>query len=123
MATKKPPKDPARQNPARPERQGDVELLDRPITKKPRRYHVVFHNDDYTTMEFVVHVLMKLFHKSETEATAIMLHIHHKGRGIAGTYTRDVAESKATQTVDYAKENGHPLQVTAEPGEEGEDGD
>ncbi len=105
------------------ERDEGLAVADRPATKRPRRYQVVFHNDDYTTMEFVVHVLMKFFHKSETEATQIMLHVHLKGFGVVGLYTRDVAESKASQVMDYAKEHGHPLKCTAEPEdfEEGSD--
>ena len=95
--------------------QGDVELVERPKTKEPRRFHVVLHNDDYTTMEFVVHVLIKFFHKSETEATQIMLQVHHRGYGIVGAYTRDVAETKAQQVMEYAKQYGHPLKCTAEP--------
>jgi ATP-dependent Clp protease adaptor protein ClpS len=107
----------------RPKEEDDLQVLERQKTKRPRRYNVVFHNDDYTTMEFVVHVLMKFFHKSETEATQIMLQVHHKGYGIVGTYTRDVAETKATQVMDYAKQHGHPLRCTAEPEGFGEDGD
>lgn len=98
-----------------PEHEDDLAVVERPKTKKPRRYQVVLHNDDYTTMEFVVHVLMKFFHKSETEATQIMLHVHHRGYGVVGLFTRDVAESKAAQVMDYAKEHGHPLKCTAEP--------
>lgn len=107
MASKKPNQS--------PEHEGDLAVEEQKKTKRPRRYQVVFHNDDYTTMEFVVHVLMKFFHKSETEATQIMLQVHHRGFGIVGLYTRDVAESKADQVTDYAKEHGHPLKVTAEP--------
>jgi ATP-dependent Clp protease adaptor protein ClpS len=83
--------------------------------EKVRRWKVVFHNDDYTTMEFVVEVLMKFFHKSETEATHIMLSVHHRGYGVAGQYTKDVAETKVAQVSDYARENGMPLRLTAEP--------
>jgi ATP-dependent Clp protease adaptor protein ClpS len=83
--------------------------------EKVRRWKVVFHNDDYTTMDFVVEVLMKFFHKSETEATHIMLSVHHKGFGVAGLYTKDVAETKVAQVSDYARENGMPLRLTAEP--------
>jgi ATP-dependent Clp protease adaptor protein ClpS len=107
MATKKPAQ--------RPEHDDGLAIAERMKTERPRRYHVVFHNDDYTTMEFVVYVLIKFFHKSETEATQIMLHVHHKGYGIVGVYTRDVAETKAAQVMDYAKEHGHPLRCTAEP--------
>lgn len=93
----------------------DLAVKERAVTKKPRPYQVVLHNDDYTTMEFVVHVLEKFFHKSETEATQIMLQVHHKGYGVVGLYTRDVAESKAAQVVEHAQKHGHPLRCTAEP--------
>ncbi len=107
MATKRPNQS--------PEHDEDLAVVEKPKVKRPRRYHAVLHNDDYTTMEFVVHVLIKFFHKSETEATQIMLHVHHKGYGIVGLFARDVAESKAAQVMDYAKEHGHPLRCTAEP--------
>jgi ATP-dependent Clp protease adaptor protein ClpS len=93
----------------------ELDVATRPKTEKPRKYVVVLHNDDYTTMEFVVHVLEKFFHMGETEATRVMLHVHHKGYGIVGTFSRDVAETKASQVTAYAKEHGHPLMVTAEP--------
>ena len=99
----------------RPDKQGDVAIVERTNTKKPRRYQVVLHNDDYTTMEFVVHVLQKFFHKTETEANQIMLHVHLKGHGVVGFFTRDVAETKAAQVMDHAKQHGHPLKCTAEP--------
>ncbi|NUP04699.1 MAG: ATP-dependent Clp protease adapter ClpS [Polyangiaceae bacterium] len=97
------------------EKEGSVETKKREKAEKARRFRVLFHNDDYTTMEFVVRVLMKFFHKSETEATQIMLSVHHKGHGVAGVYPRDVAETKVAQVMDYAKEHGMPLLVTAEP--------
>jgi ATP-dependent Clp protease adaptor protein ClpS len=96
---------------------GTTEELDvkvRPKSVTPRRYKVVFHNDDYTTMEFVVVALMQFFHKSETEATYIMLTVHKKGSGIAGVYTRDVAETKVQKVTEFARDNGMPLLVTAE---------
>ena len=98
-----------------PRREEGLLLDRRPKTKKPQMYAVVFHNDDYTTQEFVVHVLMKYFHKDETEATHIMLSVHKKGKGIAGVYTYDIAETKVTSVISYARENGHPLKVTMEP--------
>ncbi len=76
---------------------------------------MVFHNDDYTTMEFVTLVLRVFFHKSEAEATHIMLTVHKKGSGVAGVYTRDVAETKVREVTRYARDHGMPLLVTAEP--------
>jgi ATP-dependent Clp protease adaptor protein ClpS len=97
------------------DQEGDLATKRKAKLEKIRRFKVVFHNDDFTTMEFVVLVLMKFFHKSETEATHIMLSIHHKGHGIAGVYTKDVAETKVAQVQDYAKEAGMPLRLTTEP--------
>ncbi len=98
-----------------PEREGELAIATKPKVEKPRRYKVVLHNDDFTTMEFVVLVLMRFFHKSETEATHIMLAVHHKGSGVCGYYTRDVAETKVSEVTDYAREQGMPLKITAEP--------
>jgi ATP-dependent Clp protease adaptor protein ClpS len=103
------------------EREDELAVAERPKVARPRRYVVVFHNDDYTTQEFVVHVLQKFFHMDETEATQVMLHVHHRGYGIVGVFTRDVAETKASQVMHYAKEHGHPLKCTAEPEGFGED--
>jgi ATP-dependent Clp protease adaptor protein ClpS len=97
------------------EKEGSVDTKNREKVEKARRFRVLFHNDDYTTMEFVVRVLMKFFHRTETEATQIMLSVHHKGHGVAGIYPRDVAETKVSQVMDYAREHGMPLMVTAEP--------
>ncbi|HEV3075495.1 MAG TPA: ATP-dependent Clp protease adaptor ClpS [Thermoanaerobaculia bacterium] len=88
------------------------------VTRRPRRaprYQVVMHNDDYTTMEFVVAMLMKHFHKPPAEALHIMLQVHHKGAGIAGIYTRDVAETKVAEVIDEARQEGMPLLLTVEP--------
>jgi len=94
-----------------------VDVEHEQVPKRPVRYNVVLFNDDYTTMEFVVESLMQFFAKSEVEATRIMLEVHHKGRGVAGTYVRDIAESKADQVESHARTNGHPLKCTAEPAE------
>ena len=88
--------------------------LTRVRTKKPSMYKVLMLNDDYTPMEFVVDVLQHIFQKNREEATKIMLHVHQKGVGICGVYTYEVAETKVTQTVDYARKNQHPLQCTLE---------
>jgi len=87
----------------------------RPQIKKPQLYKVILLNDDYTPMEFVVRVLERFFHKNREEATHIMLHVHQKGLGICGVFTREVAETKVRQVMLYAAENQHPLQCTMEP--------
>jgi ATP-dependent Clp protease adaptor protein ClpS len=93
----------------------DVDVEDKPISTTPRRFKVIFHNDDYTTQEFVIYALIRFFHKSEAEARHIMLTVHHKGAAVAGVYTKDVAETKAQQVMDVARENGMPLLLTTEP--------
>jgi len=108
------PKDPGGVPPEH-EHGDDVELEDKPISANPRRYRVIFHNDDYTTQEFVVHVLERFFHKSEAEARHIMLTVHFKGAAVAGVYTKDIAETKAQQVMDLAREHGMPLLITTEP--------
>lgn len=84
-------------------------------TKKPRMYKVLMHNDDYTTMEFVVHVLTEIFRHNRTMATQIMLHVHTKGVGVCGTYTHDIAETKVAKVRASAESAGMPLKCTMEP--------
>ena len=86
----------------------------RPKTKKPSLYKVLLLNDDYTPMEFVVQVLKRYFGKSQEEATRIMLHVHHKGVGICGVFTYEIAETKVTQVMDFSRQHDHPLQCTME---------
>lgn len=105
------PGDPSRE----PGGEEEIDLEDEPVASSPRRYKVIFHNDDYTTMEFVVDVLKRFFHKTDTEAVHIMLTVHKTGAAVAGVYTRDVAETKASQVMAYARENGMPLLLTTEP--------
>jgi ATP-dependent Clp protease adaptor protein ClpS len=93
----------------------EVDVEERKKTSAPKRFKVIFHNDDYTTMEYVVEVLRRFFHKNETEALHIMLTVHKKGKGIAGVYSRDVAETKVNEVMLDARERGHPLLVTCEP--------
>jgi len=86
----------------------------KPQTKKPNFYRVLILNDDYTPMEFVVHVLEKFFGKDHEAATRIMLHVHHHGIGECGVYTYEVAETKVTQVMDFARKHQHPLQCVME---------
>mgnify|MGYP005839193125 CR=1 FL=1 len=82
--------------------------------EEPPMYRVLIHNDDYTTMEFVVEVLMYVFNKSVEDATRIMLNVHQVGIGVCGVYTYDVAETKVSTVEALARENGHPLKCTME---------
>ena len=91
-----------------------VVVKSKPKTKKPSLYKVLLLNDDYTPMEFVVHVLERFFSKNRDEATRIMLHVHRRGVGVCGVYTYEVAETKVTQVVDFARRHEHPLQCTLE---------
>ncbi|MDY7232043.1 ATP-dependent Clp protease adaptor ClpS [Hyalangium rubrum] len=85
--------------------------------KKPTLYKVLLHNDNYTTREFVVAVLKEVFHKSETDAVQIMLHVHINGIGVAGVYTFEVAETKIKIVEAAAQDNGFPLRLSMEPEE------
>ena len=84
------------------------------VLDEPPMYRVVLHNDDYTTMEFVVHILKTIFHKSEQESERIMLDVHKKGRGVCGVYTREIAQTKVEQVKTLAKQNQFPLLATYE---------
>jgi ATP-dependent Clp protease adaptor protein ClpS len=90
-------------------------VRERKKTQRPRPWKVLLHNDDFTTMEFVIHILITYFRKTETEATYIMLQVHRKGTGTAGVYPRDVAETKVREVTDEAREHQMPLKVTTEP--------
>jgi ATP-dependent Clp protease adaptor protein ClpS len=86
----------------------------KPQTKRPNLYRVLLLNDDYTPMEFVVHVLERFFNKDREAATRIMLHVHHHGIGECGVFTYEVAETKVTQVMDFARKHQHPLQCVME---------
>lgn len=83
-------------------------------TAPPKRYGVFLLNDDYTTMDFVVEVLSEVFMLGEEQAVAVMLLVHHEGKGLCGTYTRDIAQTKQLQVMQRAKAAGYPLQCTVE---------
>jgi ATP-dependent Clp protease adaptor protein ClpS len=89
-------------------------LKTRTKTQKPPMYKVLLLNDDYTPMEFVVHVVEKFFSKNRQEATDIMLHVHRRGVGVCGSFTREIAETKVAQVMDFARANEQPLQCTME---------
>lgn len=91
-----------------------VMLKARPKTRRPSMYKVLLLNDDFTPMDFVVHILEKFFSKTRAEATDIMLHVHRRGVGICGIYTYEIAETKVTQVMDYARAREQPLQCTME---------
>lgn len=97
--------------------QSGVATIKKIKLQPPRMHKVIMHNDDYTTMEFVIHVLEKYFNKNTTEAHAIMLEVHTRGFGICGLFTFEVAESKVAKVIKYARENGHPLKCSTEPAE------
>jgi ATP-dependent Clp protease adaptor protein ClpS len=98
-----------------PREQGAVLEKAAPKTDKPRLYKVVLHNDDYTTMEFVIHILESVFSKSPAEAYRVMMHVHTRGVGVAGIYSHEVAETKVALTHEHAREAGHPLRCSMEP--------
>ncbi len=83
-------------------------------TKKPDLYKVLLLNDDYTPMEFVIYILERVFNKRQEDATRIMLHVHQNGVGVCGVFTYEVAETKVTQVMDFARQHEHPLQCTME---------
>ncbi len=100
------------------EGEGGTRVITRPKPverlKHPRRFKVLLHNDDYTTMEFVVWVLQSVFHHDETTATEIMLHVHHNGIGVAGVYAYDIAETRVKQVEALAREHEFPLRSSME---------
>jgi ATP-dependent Clp protease adaptor protein ClpS len=95
---------------------GETDLLtrDEEKLKEPKDYMVILLNDNYTTKRFVVEILKLVFHKNPEEATRIMLNVHHKGRGVVGVYTWDIAQTKANQVHAIAKEHEYPLRCIVE---------
>ena len=98
-----------------PEREEGLAVRERPKTRKPSLYRVLLHNDDYTSMEFVVESLIQYFDKTATEALRIMLLVHQSGIGVAGVYTRDEAETRIERVTAAARDEGYPLQLSMEP--------
>ena len=94
-------------------REENTQIADR--LQRPRKYKVIMLNDDYTPMNFVVHVLEQIFFRTPAESTRIMLRIHRQGLGVAGVYSREIAETKRNQTIQIARERGYPLMLETEP--------
>ncbi len=88
-----------------------------PKLKEPSMYYVILLNDDFTPMEFVVEILLRLFAKDKVQATKIMLQVHHNGKGVCGKYTGEIAETKVSQVNEYSRENSHPLMAIMEKSE------
>ena len=105
------------------DKKGGIDVIDRPPEKKkqppkpPRKVKVIYHNDDFTPMEFVSWTLIAYFNKSEPEANSIMLEVHKLGAAVAGIYDYQIAESKVAEVMELAKENDYPLKITGEPTE------
>ena len=89
--------------------------------KKPKNYKVVMYNDDYTTMEFVINILVSVFNKKIVEAEKIMLDVHERGKGVAGIYSRDIALTKVSTAMSMAKKEGFPFKLTVEEAQKNED--
>jgi ATP-dependent Clp protease adaptor protein ClpS len=98
----------------RTQHEGETETVTRTRVERPRPYRVLLHNDDYTPMDFVVEILRDVFHKDETEAVRVMLHVHKRGVGVAGVYPYQVAETKVGKVHDRARSEGHPLKCSLE---------
>lgn len=94
---------------------GDVDVKEKTRARRPTKYKVILHNDDYTTQEWVVHVLRDIFHKEHVEAVHIMLTVHHTGLAVVGIYARDVAESLTEKVTAASRAAGFPLRITCEP--------
>jgi ATP-dependent Clp protease adaptor protein ClpS len=104
--------------PKKPESDTDADVAVQegpPDVAIPRKYKVIIHNDDYTTMDFVVDVLKRFFAKVQEEAVQIMLAVHEQGRGVCGVYTYEIAETKVAQVHEYARYSGYPLKCSMEP--------
>ncbi len=97
------------------EDEGGTSTIIKPKIQLPKKYKVLLHNDDYTTMEFVIFILQSVFHKTLDEAERIMMEVHQKGIGLCGIYTFEIAESKAKKVERLARENSHPLICSIEP--------
>ena len=100
-----------------PQEQSQIRERQRTDLREPRRYKVIIYNDDFTTMEFVVKILVTVFFKSEAEAETLMLKVHHSDKAVVGIYSYDIAVSKVNKATQMARDEGYPLRLTYEPEE------
>jgi len=98
-----------------PKKQKDILVKDKQRIGRPKRYKVVLYNDDYTPMNLVTSILMEVFNKGNQEAYSIMMNVHKRGRGVAGVYSKQIADTKVSVAKNIARENGSPLHCEAEP--------
>ena len=101
--------------PRKPEESGGAAIAEQIEVKEPPKMAVLLHNDDYTTMEFVIEVLIRFFKRTPEESVKIMLAVHEQGSGVAGIYPSEIAETKVSQVEEYAQASGFPLRATLEP--------
>ena len=102
-------------SPKKPEESGGVAVDEEVELKEPPKMAVLLHNDDFTTMEFVIEVLIRFFKRTPEESVKIMLSVHEAGSGVAGVYPAEIAETKVSQVTEYARASGYPLKASAEP--------
>lgn len=98
-----------------PQEQSHIRERQKTGVREPRRYKVLIHNDDFTTMDFVVKLLVEVFYLSDENAEALMLQVHYSNKAVVGVYTYDIAVSKAQKATNMAREEGYPLRLTVEP--------
>ena len=101
-----------------PQEQSNIKERQKTIYKEPRRYKVIIHNDDFTTMDFVVKVLRDIFFMNEQEAETLMMQVHNTGQAVVGIYSYDIAQTKSQKAIKMARENGFPLRLSVKPEDE-----
>ena len=101
-----------------PQEQSNIKERQKTIYKEPRRYKVIIHNDDFTTMDFVVKVLRDIFFMNEQDADTLMMQVHNTGQAVVGIYSYDIAQTKSQKAIKMARENGFPLRLSVKPEDE-----
>ena len=101
-----------------PQEQSNIKERQKTIYKEPRRYKVIIHNDDFTTMDFVVKVLCDIFFMNEQDAETLMMQVHNTGQAVVGIYSYDIAQTKSQKAIKMARENGFPLRLSVKPEDE-----